>query len=102
MTALSEINGIALTDETGLGAITLPGFMSEIAATYGAQEALRWRDLAGQQKSWTYAEMYEECLKVAKALLAVGVGTRFSCWCFSQQSDRNGYSGVSAPPWPAQ
>jgi fatty-acyl-CoA synthase len=74
MTALSEINGIALKDETGLGAITLPGFMSEIAATYGPQEALRWRDLAGQQNCWTYAEMYEECLKVAKALLAVGVG----------------------------
>lgn len=74
MTALSEIYGIALKDEPGVGAITLPGFMSEIAATYGPKEALRWRDLAGEQKCWTYTEMYEEALKVAKALIAVGIG----------------------------
>ncbi len=74
MTAISQIYGPALKDETELGATTLPGFISQIAAKYGPREALRWRDLAGTQRSWTYTEMYEASLEVAKALLAVGIG----------------------------
>jgi len=74
MVALSEIHGPALTEETGLGPLTLPGFLAEVATRYGAREALRWRDLAGTDNSWTYAQMHGESLRVAKALLAAGVG----------------------------
>ncbi len=71
---LSEIQGPALQDENGIGPLTLPGFLRELAERYGNREALRWRNLAGVAMCWTYAEMYDECLGVAKALLAAGVG----------------------------
>lgn len=74
MSALSEIQGPPLQDETGIGALTLPGFIAEIAQTHGNREALRWRDRAGQQRSWTYSAMHRESQAVAKALLAAGVG----------------------------
>ncbi len=74
MSALSEIHGPALADEPGLGALTLPGFLAEIADKFAAAEALRWKDLTGVDRSWTYAQMYEESLQVARALLASGVG----------------------------
>ncbi|MCB1690799.1 MAG: acyl--CoA ligase, partial [Halioglobus sp.] len=74
MTALSELHGIPLAEEPDLGPLTLPGFIAEIAKRHGAREALRWQNLDGEQQSWTYAEMYDESLAVARALLAVGVG----------------------------
>ena len=45
MTGLSEIQGPPLHEETGIGALTLPGFIDEIARAHGGREALRWRDL---------------------------------------------------------
>ncbi|MDH5172070.1 MAG: acyl--CoA ligase [Gammaproteobacteria bacterium] len=74
MAALSEIRGPALESEEGLGSLTLPGFIAEIAATHAGRQALRWRDLAGTDRSWTYAEMHAQSLKVARALLAAGAG----------------------------
>jgi fatty-acyl-CoA synthase len=74
MAVLSEIRGPALQDETGLGSLTLPGFLADLNARFVGREALRWQDLSGAQRSWTYAQMYDESLAVAKALLAVGVG----------------------------
>lgn len=74
MPALSDIQAAPLRDEKCIGALTLPGFLAEIAAAHADREALRWRDLAGIQTSWTYAAVHEESLKVAKALLASGVG----------------------------
>ena len=74
MTKLSEINGIPLSQESGLGALTLPGFLTEVCEKYASREALCWRDLSGIDRRWTYAELLEESRKVAKSLLALGVG----------------------------
>ena len=74
MAALSEIRGPALESEEGLGSLTLPGFIAEIGATHAGRQALRWRALAGTDRSWTYAEMHAQSLKVARALLAAGAG----------------------------
>ena len=74
MAALSELQGSPLADETGIGALTLGGFLAEIAQRFAEREALRWSDLAGKDRSWTYAQMHEESLRVARALLAAGVG----------------------------
>ena len=74
MNALSEIQGPDLTAEKGLGSLTLPGFLAEVSTRFADREALRWRDLAGREQCWTYAEMHAECRKVAKALLATGAG----------------------------
>lgn len=70
--ALSIVHGPSLKDE-GLGALTMGGFMAEVAQKFGDNEALCWKDLSGTVNRWTYTEMYEECRKVAKALLAAGV-----------------------------
>lgn len=72
--AMSEIQGPALQDEQGIGALTLPGFIAEISETFADNTALRWRDLAGVERSWTYAGMLAESQAVARALLAVGAG----------------------------
>jgi len=74
MKRLSEIEGIPLSEEPGLGALTLPGFLAEIANKHSAREALCWRDLSGINRRWTYAEFFDEARNVAKALSASGVG----------------------------
>lgn len=71
---LSAIDGPALNKESGLGSLTLAGFMAEVAGRFPEREALCWKDMSGQVRRWTYAEMYAECQKVASALLAAGAG----------------------------
>lgn len=74
MNKLSSIEAIDIADEPGIGALTLPGFLQEVAAKYPSGEALCWRDLSGVDRRWTYSEMVEECRKIAKSLIASGVG----------------------------
>ena len=74
MATLSEIQGPDLSQEEGLGPLTLAGFIAEVTARYSANEALYWRNLDGEDMRWTYAGMHRESLRVARALLALGVG----------------------------
>lgn len=74
MTTLSEIKGIPLSEEPGLGSLTLAGFLTEQADQHGGRQALSWRDLNGVDRTWTYGELYRESRRVAKALLALGAG----------------------------
>ncbi len=74
MPALSDIHGPDLAQEQALGPLTLAGFIAEVNARYPANEALCWRDLDGNDRRWTYAQMYGESARVARALLAQGVG----------------------------
>lgn len=71
---LSEVVGPALNQEEGLGALTLPGFMAEVAERFGDREALCWKDLNGVTQRWSYNEIYQECQRVARAVLAAGLG----------------------------
>lgn len=66
---LSVLDGGPLSEEAGLGALTLGGFLQEIAQRHADREALRWLD-----QRWTYAAMYAESERVARALLAAGAG----------------------------
>jgi fatty-acyl-CoA synthase len=70
----SLIDGPPLGEEPGLGALTLPGFLAEIAEKHAQREALYWRDLSGVDRRWTYAQLLEESEKVARSLLASGIG----------------------------
>lgn len=83
MNNLSEFHGIPLSEESGIGALTLPGFLRDVANQHSSREAIRWRDLEGNLQHWTYSEFYEESCKVARALLAAGVvkGTRVGILC---------------------
>ncbi|MGV9408692.1 class I adenylate-forming enzyme family protein [Nocardia sp. NPDC003693] len=65
--------GPPLSEEPGLGALTLPGFLDEVAEKYGDREALVFRS-AGEVTRWTYTDLRERALMVARALRSCGVG----------------------------
>ena len=59
----------------GIGALTMGGFLEEVAGRFGPNEALVLDDplLGGATVRWTYAELLQEARRIAKALLALGV-----------------------------
>ncbi|MFE6862042.1 class I adenylate-forming enzyme family protein [Nocardia sp. NPDC057668] len=65
--------GPPLAEEPGLGALTLPGFLAEVAEKYGDREALVFHAPDGVTR-WTYTELRERATMVARALRACGVG----------------------------
>jgi acyl-CoA synthetase (AMP-forming)/AMP-acid ligase II len=73
MDDLALIRGPALADEPGLGALTLPGYLREVTRDYAEREALVFRDRASIVR-WSYAELWERAVEVARALLALGCG----------------------------
>src|SRR5690348_9428505 len=70
---LSIVSGPPLSAEPGLGQLTLPGFLREVTALYGEREALVMRSAEGATR-WTYSELWERAVEVARALRACGVG----------------------------
>jgi fatty-acyl-CoA synthase len=70
---LSIVFGPPLSDEPGLGALTLPGFLREVTQTYGEREAVVWRTADGVTR-WTYAQLWERAMDVARALRRWGLG----------------------------
>ena len=71
--SLSIAYGPPLSDEPGLGTLTLPGFLRDVTSTYGDREALVFRT-AKDEIRWTYSELWERAVEVACALRACGVG----------------------------
>ena len=65
---LSVACGPPLSAEPGLGALTLPGFLREVTAAYAGREAL----VLGATR-WTYDDLWERAVEVARALRACGV-----------------------------
>ena len=74
---LSIIAGPPLSEEAGLGALTLGGWLREVTERFGPREALVWHGPDGVVR-WTYDELWGRSREVARALLACGVskGTR--------------------------
>jgi fatty-acyl-CoA synthase len=70
---LSIVHGIPLAEEPGVGALTLGGYVQEIAQRYGPREAAVIH-LDGARISWTYDDLLARSNEVARALIAVGVG----------------------------
>jgi fatty-acyl-CoA synthase len=71
--SLSIAYGPPLSDEPGLGTLTLPGFLRDVASTYSDREALVLRTAEGEIR-WSYSELWERAVEVACALRACGVG----------------------------
>ncbi|MBV8789192.1 MAG: acyl--CoA ligase [Mycobacterium sp.] len=65
--------GPPLSEEPGLGTLTLPGFLREVVQMYGEREALVWHGDGGVTR-WTYTQLWERALEVARALRGCGVG----------------------------
>lgn len=86
--ALSIIKGIPLSEEPGLGALTLGGWLREVTQKYGPREALVLRS-GDQAERWSYNELWERAMAVAKALTACGIG----------KGERVGVLMTNRPEW---
>src|SRR5262249_14333311 len=71
--SLSILKGPPLSEEQGLGVLTLPGFLREVTTRYADREALVFRTPEGVER-WTYSTLWERSVEVARSLLALGVG----------------------------
>jgi len=70
---MSIARGIPLSDEEGIGALTLGGYVREITERFGSNEAaVMYVD--GTPVRWTYDELWNRSMQVARALVACGVG----------------------------
>lgn len=74
---LSIARGIPLSEESGIGALTLGGYLREVTQRFGPNEALVLRE-GDSIVRWTYDDLWQRSVQVARALIASGVvkGTR--------------------------
>jgi fatty-acyl-CoA synthase len=69
----SLVRGDPLSDEAGLGALTLPGYIKEVTRSFAEREALVMRTREGVER-WAYSELWSRSMDIARALVAIGVG----------------------------
>lgn len=72
--SVSLVRGLPLSEEPGLGALTLPGFLREVTARHGPAEAIAQPRPDGEVERWSYAQLWHKSMAVARALVACGVG----------------------------
>lgn len=70
---LSIARGIPLTEEEGIGPLTLGGYLREVTSRFGPHEAACMR-AGGSMVRWTYDELWRHAVDVARTLIACGVG----------------------------
>lgn len=72
---MTEFAGPALETVDGVGALTLGGFLTEVAAAHGDREALVFDDPLndGATVRWTYRDLEREAHGIAAALVERGV-----------------------------
>ncbi|MDG2002002.1 MAG: AMP-binding protein [Novosphingobium sp.] len=70
---LSISRGMPLSEEQGLGALTLGGYIREVTEKWGPREAAMIT-LDGETTRWNYEDLWDRSMEVARALVAVGVG----------------------------
>jgi len=87
----SIIRGTPLDAEPGLGALTLPGFLRDVTKRYAAREALVLHHPDGQVERWSYAQLWDRALLVARSLVACGIG----------KGSRVGVMMTNRPEWVA-
>lgn len=67
--------GPPLAEAEGIGALTLAGFLDEVAARHAGREALVLDDPLrdGATVQWTYADLHDRARRVGRGLVAAGV-----------------------------
>lgn len=70
---LSIARGIPLSEEEGIGALTLGGYVKEITERYGPREAAVMHRENSVER-WTYDDLWNRSMEVARSLTACGVG----------------------------
>lgn len=75
--SVSLVRGQPLGEEPGMGALTFPGYLREVTQRYADREAVVMHRPEGVER-WSYQDLWDRSVAVAKALIAVGVtrGTR--------------------------
>ena len=71
--SLSLVHGMPLEDMPGIGALTIGGYLREVAASFGAREALV-QGLGEHRVAWTYDELLARSIAVARAVIGCGCG----------------------------
>lgn len=71
--AVSISRGIPLTEEKGLGDLTLGGFLRDVAARYSGREALVHHRDDGTVERWSYPDLWDRSMAVARSLVAGGL-----------------------------
>lgn len=74
---LSLVHAMPLSEEPGIGALSLPGYLREVTQRYADNEAVVMHQANGVER-WSYRDLWDRSVEVAKALIASGVtrGTR--------------------------
>ncbi|TCM27744.1 class I adenylate-forming enzyme family protein [Novosphingobium sp. ST904] len=72
--SVSIARGLPLSEEVGLGELTLAGFLREVTSRFGGREALVHRLDDGSRERWSYCDLWDRSREVAKALIATGLG----------------------------
>ncbi len=77
MKKLSIVHAIPLAEEPGIGALSLPGYLREVTERFADNEAVVMHRTEGVER-WSYRDLWNRSVEVAKALIASGVtrGTR--------------------------
>ena len=70
---VSLVRGLPLSDEPGLGSLTIPGFLQDVCGRHPEREALVIHH-ADRVERWTYQDLWDHSVEVARALIASGVG----------------------------
>src|ERR1700743_2921272 len=73
MDAISIVHGTPLSEEPGLGSLTIPGYLREVSERFAGNEALVYRSADGTVRC-SSAQLWERSLEVARALIACGAG----------------------------
>lgn len=71
---LAIVRGRPLAEEVGLGPLTLPGLLREVTQRYLEREALVMHHADGADERWSYRDLADQAMAVAKALAACGCG----------------------------
>lgn len=69
---LAIVRGAPLSEEPGLGALTLPGLLDEVTDRYASREALVFHHADAAVERWSYQDLSDRSMAVAKALAACG------------------------------
>lgn len=72
---MTQLDGPPLAECACIGALTLGGFLLEVAERFGPNEALVFDDpFTGTTVRWTYDQLVANARRVGRALLATGIG----------------------------
>ncbi len=72
---MTTLQGPPLHEMEGIGALTMGGFLDEVAARFGPHAALVFDEplRSGATLCWTYDDLLDDARRIAKGLMALGV-----------------------------